>query len=141
LKIFSLILVFALLAGNIVTVKSVSSDEVSSELVRAFVDVQNAERSGADIRPLVRDLNVAILLLKSGGEENVTKASFLVTQVRTSAAVLLSQAIQNNYIFSIFTLVSLVILGVLGLIVWFYGSRLYWYVWLRLYSGWRVERS
>jgi hypothetical protein len=121
-------------------VSSISSDDVKSELAEAYIGVRNAEKNGANVTLLVTNLNIAARLIDAGGESNITRAYYLINEVKIARYVVESTSIQFNSFKTYFTTISLIIIGVFGILIWFYGTKIYWSLWLRTRGKWRVER-
>jgi hypothetical protein len=141
LKAISLILVLAIFSMAVIPVNSVSNEEVRSELIRVYVELQKAEQSGCDVTLLARELDQAAGLLAAGSEDNVTRASFLIGEVNLTIPSLVAEASQAVTMRQTWTAITLVILGVFTIIVLVYGNKIYWGLWLRIRGSWKVERS
>jgi hypothetical protein len=135
------VLVIVLLTVSVVPVGAVTRDEARAELARAFVDVRYAESSFAYVGDLVDKLNTAAHLLDVGGDDNVAQASALISAVLASTPSRISAGSQYETTRLAIRGVLLAILIVSALLVYFYGSRLYWGLWLRSRGKWRVERA
>ena len=140
-RVLAGLLVVALLAVLVAPVGAVTQDEARADLARAFVGVQRAERAYGNVGRLVGELNTAAHLLDVGGDDNVAKASALISDVLASTPSVESSGSQAQTTRLAIRGVLLGILGVAALLVWFYGSRVYWGLWLRARGGWRVERA
>jgi hypothetical protein len=135
------ILFFTILAVLVVPVGAVTQDEARTDLARAFVGVHRAERSFAYVGDLVDKLNTAAHLLDAGGDNNVAQASVLISDVLASTPSRESVGSQTQTMRLAIRGVLLAVLAVSALLVWFYGSRVYYGLWLRMRGGWRVERA
>ena len=122
-------------------VGAITQDEAKADLARAFVGVQRAERSFAYVGDLVDKLNTAAHLLDAGGDDNVAQASVLISDVLTSTPSRESTGSQAQIMRLAIRGVLLAVLAVSALLVWFYGSKVYYGLWLRTRGGWRVEQA
>ena len=96
MKPLLIILILSIFAVSIIPVRSLSTDELRSEIATTFVDIQKTERSGGNVTQLATDLNFAITLLNSGNEENITRASIAISVIRASIPNLMAQINQKN---------------------------------------------
>jgi hypothetical protein len=135
------LLLVVLLAMSVVPVGAVTQDEARAELAKAFDGVQRAERSMGNVGRLVGELNTAAHLLDVGGDDNVAQASALISDVLASTPTVESSGSQAQTTRLIIRGVLLAVLGAAALLVWLYGSKAYWGLWLRARGGWRVERA
>ena len=135
------LLFVALLAVSAVPVGAVTRDEARADLARAFVGVQRAERSFGYVTGLVDKLNTAARLLDTGGDDNVAQASALISDVLVLTPSVESSGSQAQTMRLAIRGVLLAVLLAAAVLVWFYGSRVYWGLWLRARGKWRVERS
>ena len=140
-KVFVGLLIVAFLALSVMPVGAITRDEARAELAKAFVGVQRAERAYGYVAGLVEKLNTATRLLDVGGDDNVAQAAALISNVLALTPSVESLGNQAELTRLVLTGVSLVILGAAALLVWRYGSRVYWGLWLRVRGGWRVERA
>ena len=135
------ILFFTILTVLVVPVSAVTQDETKADLARAFVGVQRAESSFAYVGDLVDKLNTAARLLDAGGDDNVAQASVLISDVLASTSSRESAGSQAQTMRLAIMGVLLAVLAVSAMLIWFYGSRVYYGLWLRTRGGWRVERA
>jgi hypothetical protein len=140
-------LYFSLLLGVILCVASaprvLAADRVSlrHEAASAFALVAEAENSGGNATFLTLKLDEAVRIIDSGSDAQLPIAEALISEVKTEAPAVGSagsQAVQTQIIV---TGVVLVVLGTSAVLVWLYGSRVFWGLWLRSRGGWRVERG
>jgi hypothetical protein len=141
LKVIPYFVLIVLIAATIAPVESLNKNDVKLELENTFILIQKVEQNGGEVNHLVAKLNTAVVLLDLGSEANVTRASSIISEVVASIPPISTTANQLASMSLINTVVSLVILGILGLLVWVYGSRFYWGLWLRIHGDWKVERS
>ena len=108
-------------------------------LYDAFEAVAVAENVGGDVSELVLDFNMLISSLENGvlDSEDVER---IVTDLVSQASLVERSGIrETQYNYVVAGSVVLVLLVSSGL-VWVYGSRVFWSVWLRIKSGWIVKR-
>jgi hypothetical protein len=141
LRAISLIIFFIIMATIITPVGAVSPDEVRSQLIKAFEEVRIAEREGGNVTMISPKLTAAALLIDEGGEDNLSKASALILEVRNAVPTIAAAGSQYIYTRSIITIISVVTLVIIGIMIWAFGSRVYWNIWLRIHNNWRVERT
>ena len=119
---------------------AVSVEDARSNLADAFIALSKAESAGGDVRDEMRILNTAATLIDEGGAVNLAAADQIIKGVSGQTSMIEvagAQRITNRYIA---VGVSLVVLAGAAIIVWFWGSRIFWVAWLRVKRGWRVER-
>jgi hypothetical protein len=142
MKTFAFLFLGLLLSTYITApVSAESSDELRLELGVAFTKVAEAEWAGGDISDLVQVLNSAASLIDKGDDASLKVAEDMIQYVSVSALEKKEegvQATQYQYIVLGATLVALVASAA---IVWFYGSRVFWAIWIRTKRGWRVEAA
>ena len=141
MKIISLICIAAILTVAVIPVEAISSEDVRTELEIAFLETHRAEQNGGNVTKVAWELNTVAKLLDAGGEENITLASNMIAEVRSSIPSLVIEANQYSSRRSMFTVGFLIVLVVVGVLVWVYGSKFYWGLWLRARGNWKVERS
>ena len=136
-----LLLVFVIvLSLSFPMICAVSVEDARSNLAEAFKALSSAESAGGDIRDEMRILNNAATLIDKGGAANLAAADQMIEGVVGQASTIEvagSQRITNRYIV---VGVTLIVLAGAAVIVWFWGSRIFWVGWLRVKKGWRVER-
>ena len=120
-----------------------SSNEARAKLTEAFEAAAEAERVGGNVSSLVVELNEAVSLLESGeasGNETLISEAImkaervvdLAPQVgREGAAAAQARTYQ--------TIAFVGVLIVLALVVWRYGPRLFWDLWIRSKRDWVVK--
>lgn len=123
----------------IVPIYAKSNNELRIELGAAFVKVAEAELMGGNVSTLVQDLNLAAILIGIGDETSLKLAEDVIQSVSVLAVEKKSEGIQAINQQHMVMGAVLVVLIVSAAIVWFYGSRVYWSLWIRTKKGWRVE--
>jgi len=121
------------------TVYAAPVDDLRIQLSQVFSLVVKAERSGGDVSGLVAKLDQAASLLNAGDAESLARASSLINQVYGNVgnvADLGAKATTLQYLWAGWTIA---LLGIWGLLIYLYGSRIFWTLWLRLKRDWRVE--
>jgi len=129
-------LTFAILSS---TVYAAPVDDLRIQLSQVFSLVVKAERSGGDVSGLVAKLDQAASLLNAGDAESLARASSLINEVNGNVgnvADLGAKATTLQYLWAGWTIA---LLGIWGLLIHVYGSRIFWTLWLRLKRDWRVE--
>ena len=118
-----------------------SSDELRLELGAAFIKVAEAEGAGGDVSDLVQVLNSAASLIDKGDDASLKVAEDMIQYVSVSALEKKEEGVQATQYQYIVLAVTLVALIASAAIVWFYGSRVFWALWIRIKRGWRVEAA
>lgn len=116
-------------------------DDVQASLNQAFILVTKAESSGGDVSGLVASLNQAITLVNAGDADSLAKANSIINEVKANVGRVYATGaskIANQY-----TVISvtLALLAISGLLIYIYGSRLYWSLWLKAWKNWRAEAT
>ncbi len=114
--------------------------ELRERMFDAFQAVVVAENAGGDVSELVQDLNAMITLTETDGAvDPAVFESYVVELISQASQVQRSGVSETRQSLIISVSVVLVLLASAGL-VWFYGSRVFWSVWLRIKRGWVVKR-
>ena len=114
--------------------------DLRERMYDAFQAVVVAENAGGDVSELVQELNAIITLLETGGAvDPAVFESIIVELISQASQVQRSGVSETRQSLIISGSVVLVLLASAGL-VWFYGSRVFWSVWLRIKRGWVVKR-
>ncbi|MCP8309503.1 MAG: hypothetical protein H3Z54_12570 [archaeon] len=125
-----------------------SSNDAHEKVMQAFTSMQEAGNAGGDVSNLVDKLNEALDLISqgdsiassnpSGAQELYQQAEDIANQVTLEAPVVREEGIlarqSNNKILG----VELVILALLGFIVYRFGPKLLWKLWLHAHKDWKV---
>jgi hypothetical protein len=130
-----------LVSASVVVAGAQTQSDLRSALSAAYSTVEKAEASGGDVGPLVSTLDQAAQLIDSGSSGDLIKAQGLIADVSSAAPSFASQGTQSTTMLYLETGVSLAILGALAVLVWRFGSRVFWAAWLRGKRGWRVESA
>jgi hypothetical protein len=116
-------------------------DDVRAQLSQVFSLVVRVERSGGDVSGLVTKLDQAASFLNAGDVNSLGRASALINEVKVSVGSVSNLGTQASTIKYLWVGWSLFILGVWGLLIYLYGSRVFWALWLRFKRDWRVEAT
>jgi hypothetical protein len=156
LRIFALALISLCfgIAVFLPVIHTASAQSVSDALVavnRAFADVSRAESSGANVTQLVQELNQALLLINQGESiqgSDPSQASSLFQQASAIAstveeqipsALVEGQAATRAELFWLGA--YLVGISVACVLIYLFGSRVFWTLWLRTHRSWVVRKS
>jgi len=116
-----------------------TDEELRGSLGAAFASVLKAEKAGGDVGPLVSRLNEAASLIDSGSDESLARAQSIITEVSGLVPGVAAQGSQSTMLQMVEAWIALVVLGTSAVLVWLYGGRVFWRVWLRAKGGWRAE--
>lgn len=131
---------------------SVFSYQYDSSGVRGFLEsvfmrLREAESLGADVRDEALMLNEALNLIRiaesnsSVRDEYLDRAVSIISDVNNSIPRLIENGyyrVRMNQLFTATTLISILVLCVL---IYLYGSRVLWGLWLRARGKWMVEKK
>ncbi len=120
-------------------VEAASNSDVRASFESAFAEVKRAEQSGGDVSTLLPKLNLALQLINSGSDNDLVKAQIIIEDVSLEAhstQISGAQSTENQYIV---TGVSLAILGASATLIYIYGDRLFWGIWVRAKKDWVVK--
>jgi hypothetical protein len=123
------------------TVSAASVEELRGSVASAFFDVARAEKAGGDVSGLVAKLNSALELISAGGTQDLVRAESLVSEVKQAVVKVEGYGVQSTNMMYLTTGVTLVVLGALAVVIWVYGSRVFWGLWVRSRKDWVVERA
>lgn len=124
-----------------VPVLALSQGDLRSEAATAFAAVSRAEAAGGNVTRLVGDLDRAVRLIDAGGEADLVEADALIRGVEAAASSVESGGAQSRTMRYVETGFVLVVLAAAAALVWLYGSRVFWRLWIRTKRGWRVEQA
>jgi hypothetical protein len=136
-----LILLILISVVTVPSVHAVTRGEVELKLGSAYSLVANAEARGGDVSDLVRKLNEAATLANLGDSASLDGAISLIQEVEASVSIIENSGARAVTFQHISIAISLVILGIDGLVVYLYGNRIFWSLWLRTKKGWRAEAT
>ncbi len=122
--------------------------DLKDKIRRVYLELACAEKEGADVGEAVAKLDEALQLVIQA--ENVddpaekskllSRAEVLVDEVESSIPELIEAgraAAQLRFMINVASIMSLIVVAVL---VYFYGPRGLWGLWLRCRGDWRVKR-
>ncbi|MCP8306168.1 MAG: hypothetical protein H3Z49_03565 [archaeon] len=126
-----------------------SSSDAYGKVMAAFVSVQEADLAGGDVNHLVDRLNEALDLITEGdlmassnpsmAQELYQQAEEMANQVILEAPLMKEEGILAQQNSNVMLGVELAILAILGFIIYRFGPRLLWNLWLRAHREWKVE--
>ncbi len=116
-----------------------SVDEVRNKLIDAFEAVAEAEEAGGDVSHLVEELDHAVKLLEAGGGEELLEAESKIQDVLEAVSDVKQEGIVSTQHRQIMAGTILVVLAVVAAVVWRFGPRVFWLLWLRSKRGWRAH--
>jgi len=126
---------------NTAPVYAKSNDELRLELGAAFTKVAEAEWAGGDVSDLVQVLNLAASLIDKGDDASLKSAGDMIQYVSVFALEKKEEGVQATNYQHIVLGATLGALVASAAIIWFYGSRVFWALWIRTKRGWRVEAA
>ena len=88
---------------------------------------------------LVTELDHAASLINIGNPDSLVKAKVIINDVNSSVIGVWIEGIQATTLKNIVVGYTITILVVFGLIIYFYGSRIFWVFWLRTKRDWKAE--
>ena len=119
--------------------RAATSDELLSQLGLIYTKLNRAEIAGGNVAPIVDELNQCVTLIKLGGEANLQKANDIMTQILNQLPKIEAEGVQESIYLYQKTGITLVLLTFTGLIIWVYGSKIYWALWYKTKRNWIVE--
>jgi hypothetical protein len=128
-----------------------SSGAVHAQIDQAFLALRSAEVDGGNITSLVLSLNEAINLTERADVMNATNPSqsaALYSQAYSLASNILRQAptvaAQGRTAVAAAATdfyAETTVLGALAVVAYFFTPRAFWWLWVRIYGGWRVKSA
>jgi hypothetical protein len=125
------------------------SNDAHEKVMEAFTLVQEADLAGGDVNHLVNKLNEALDLISQAdsiassnpnqAQELYHQAEDIANQVILEAPLVKEEGIIAKQNSNIMLAVELTILAILGFIVYRFGPRLLWKLWLRAHKDWKVK--
>jgi hypothetical protein len=137
--LLSSIIVIIIFSNTIQISRAATSDELLSQLGLVYTELNRAEIAGGNITPIVDELNQCVTLIKLGGEANLQKANNIITQIHNQLPQIEAEGAQESIYLYQKTGITLVLLTFTGLIIWVYGSKIYWALWYIAKRNWIVE--
>jgi len=134
-----LLLLITTHSGTPFSYGQIREDELRSDLAAAFEIVSRAEHGGAQVKDLVEELNIALVLIESGRTADLHIAETKIDAIIASASTLETTA---TTIILFQRLKTAFILGLLiasAIIAKRYGPKVFWTMWLRVMRGWTVH--
>jgi len=139
------ILLTIILITSIPSIYSQSVDDARSYLEYVFLRLREAEGLGANVRDEALMLNEALNLIRlaesNSSTESLSKALSIINRVNNSIPKLVEEGLfrarMNQIILA--TTISLTIIA--SILIYFYGPRVLWSLWIRARGNWRVRRT
>jgi len=139
------ILLTIILITSIPSIYSQSVDDARSYLEYVFLRLREAEGLGANVRDEALMLNEALNLIRlaesNSSAESLSKALSIINMVNNSIPKLVEEGLfrarMNQIILA--TTISLTIIA--SILIYFYGPRVLWSLWIRARGNWRVRRT
>ena len=122
-------------------VSAVSTSELGRSLYDAFQAVSRAENAGGDVSELVKILAQAVRLMEVGGENNLVIAQDYIASVRSVAGVIENRGLTSVRINLITNVTVTLLLALLMVFVWLFGSDVFWSYWIKMKKGWIVKEK
>ena len=139
LKLALLIIVLSVvLTGQSIVFSQSREDDVRESLMEAFEAIREAEGVGGKVSELLENLNEALRLIEAGGEGNLAGAEEKIESVLAVVPLVRSQGIVSTRNQQIVMGVVIGFVAVWAVVIWRFGPRLFWSLWLRSKSDWRV---
>ena len=138
---FSAVILMMLASSSVFVAGALTQGDLRPSLGVAYTAVSRAEASGGDVGGLVSKLDEAARLIDSGSDNDLNRAQGLIVEVSLAASEVGSQGAQSKSMQYIETGVALAVLSVLAVMVWKFGSRVFWVAWLRGKRGWRIKAA
>ncbi len=140
LALLLLLTIIAIGAASPATVAaSPSQDELRSDIGEVFLLLTSAEARGANVTAAAISLNHALELVNAGGAADLTQAASIIHQVNSSIPSLVAEGEAALYWGTTGLATTLVVLGIAGVLVYFFMPRLVWRLWMRTKKDWRVS--
>lgn len=114
-------------------------DELGTRMVVAFVAVAEAESKGGDVSGLVDDLQKALSLLEKGGAEDLEEAEALIEAVLVQVSEVERKGVALTLYKRLWAAAMVSFIAVSAFLVWRFGPRVFWSIWLRSKRDWRVQ--
>ena len=122
--------------------------DLKDKIRRVYLELACAEKEGADVGEAVAKLDDALqLIIQAESVSNpveksklLSRAEALINEVETSIPELIGagrSAAQLRVVVNVASIISLIVVVAL---VYFYGPRGLWGLWLRCRGDWRVKR-
>ena len=167
-RLFVVIILLSMLMFQIISImalcvsqSSLSSGDVSKaddivseareKVYEAYAAIVDAEASGGNVTSLVNRINEAIDLVENAekiSEDNPEQAAALAEKAINIANEVLDEVgtVKEEGLalkrFHLFLGISSGVLFVLsGFLIYFYGPRVFWGLWVRIKGNWRVRKS
>lgn len=129
------------------SVYSVGAQEsgVKLKILEAFSAISNSEKSGADISPLVKEINGILETLESSGSKvsvvQEREISAKSDAIVTKSSELSRAGVAKNQERLMITSILVAALGVFAFLVYIYEPRIFWRLWIRTKRNWKVSRN
>jgi hypothetical protein len=140
-----LILLSLPIASSTFAYEEFSPEEAKAKLDEAFEAVAEAERMGGNVSNLVAELNEAVMLIEEGedcgNETLIAEAVLKAEDVLTKAPALEQEGAASIRMHMIQSGLVLSLVVALAIIVWQYGPWMFWRLWIKSKSSWRVKSA
>lgn len=136
---FLVILLAACLLNQAVSHCQSREEELRGMLTVAFEAVAEAEGKGGDVSHLVDELSRALRLIEAGGAVDLDTAQSVIEGVLSAAPGVEQQGVASTRLQQVKAVAIISLLAVSGIVVWRYGPRVFWTLWLRSKRDWIVR--
>jgi len=145
---FLILIILTAIPSCAVYAQSATLNSALIAIQNAFAQVSRAESQGANVTQQVSELNQALQLVQMGENENSTVSEQYYSQAINLATQVVQQLPQATRQGQAAAQLELTWLGLLlgglaaaGIIVYFFGSMVFWRLWVRTHRGWMVRKN
>lgn len=117
---------------------SPSQEDLRALVGEAFLLLEDAEARGANVTAAALSLNHALELISSGSVQDLAQAGLVINQVNSSIPGLVSEGEAARYWGTAGLAATLVVLGIAGVLTYFFMPKLVWRIWARSKKDWKV---
>ena len=143
----SVFICFFLLSSGL-TLTLAEEKDLRSKVISVYAELAEAEANGADVTVAASKLNEALRLISQAEEAKdperillLSKASILIDEAEKMIPELIeagrTAALYRNFL----TGISVAFLAISAFILYFYGPKALWRLWLKSRREWRVRKT
>ena len=110
-------------------------EDVKEEIFKAYTSIVDAYNSGGNVTRLIAELNNAIEMVNSN---RTLEAYMIASSVREYASSAKIEGLERQRLETLMIIFFIVIIAFISAIIYLYGPRLYWRLWVKLRGKYKV---
>jgi hypothetical protein len=118
---------------------AIDKGQLETELHQTWKKLSYIDINDSDLLPIIINLNKCIELINIGGDDNLNKVDNMLKEINTKIIILGNYEAQLKLYQYLFVGTILTILFTVSILIWVYGSKIYWNFWFNRRKKWRIN--